>query len=46
MLYELTMATRPFTGDSNLSVLSSILRDTPRPLTDMNPLFQPASSAS
>jgi serine/threonine protein kinase/Flp pilus assembly protein TadD len=36
-LYELTTATRPFTGDSNLSVLSSILRDTPRPLTDVNP---------
>jgi serine/threonine protein kinase len=37
MLYELTTGTRPFTGDSTLSVLSSILRDTPRPLTDMNP---------
>jgi serine/threonine-protein kinase len=37
MLYELTTGTRPFAGDSNLSVLSSILRDTPRPLTDMNP---------
>ena len=37
MLYELTTGTRPFTEDSNLSVLSSILRDTPRPLTDMNP---------
>ena len=36
-LYELTTGTRPFTGDSNLSVLSSILRDTPRPLTDLNP---------
>jgi len=37
MLYELTTGTRPFTGDSNLSVLSSILRDAPRPLTDVNP---------
>ena len=36
-LYELTTGTRPFTGDSSLSVLSSILRDTPRPLTDVNP---------
>ena len=38
MLYELTTGTRPFTGDSNLSVLSSILRDTPRPLHRYEPV--------
>ena len=45
ILYELTTGTRPFTGDTNLSVLSSILRDTPRPLTEMNPAL-PAGSAA
>ena len=28
---------RPFTGDTNLSILSSILKDTPRSVTDINP---------
>jgi Tol biopolymer transport system component len=28
---------RPFTGDTNLSILSSILKDTPKPITDLNP---------
>jgi serine/threonine-protein kinase len=37
MLYELTTGTRPFVGDTNLGVLSSILRDTPAPLADTNP---------
>ena len=37
MLYELATGTRPFVGDSNLGVLSSILRDTPAPLADTNP---------
>ena len=37
MLYEMTTGERPFTGDTSLSVLSSILRDTPRAVTDLNP---------
>ena len=37
MLYELATGTRPFTGDTNLGVLSSILRDNPPPLTERNP---------
>jgi hypothetical protein len=28
---------RPFGGDTSLSVLSSILRDTPKAVTDVNP---------
>jgi serine/threonine-protein kinase len=37
MLYELTTGSRPFTGDSYVSVLSSILRDTPTPIAELNP---------
>jgi serine/threonine protein kinase len=36
ILYELATGQRPFTGDSNLSVLSSIVRDTPKSVTDLN----------
>jgi Tol biopolymer transport system component len=36
-LYEMATGRRPFTGDSGLSVMSSILRDNPRPITDINP---------
>jgi eukaryotic-like serine/threonine-protein kinase len=37
ILYELATGERPFTGDSDVSVLSSILRDMPRPVTEINP---------
>ena len=37
ILYELSTGTHPFTGDSHLSVLASILRDTPQPVTERNP---------
>jgi Tol biopolymer transport system component/tRNA A-37 threonylcarbamoyl transferase component Bud32 len=37
MLYEMATAARPFTGDTSLSVLSAIVKDTPRPVTDLNP---------
>jgi Tol biopolymer transport system component/predicted Ser/Thr protein kinase len=37
MLYEMATGERPFKGDTSLSVLTSILRDAPRPLTDVNP---------
>jgi Tol biopolymer transport system component len=37
MLYEMATGERPFKGDSHVSTLSSILRDTPKPVTDLNP---------
>jgi serine/threonine protein kinase len=37
VLYEMATGQRPFTGDSSVSVLSSILKDTPRPVTELNP---------
>jgi len=39
VLYELATGEPPFTGDTSLSVLSSILRDTPRALSDVHPLM-------
>jgi len=36
ILYELATGQRPFKGDTSLSVLSSILRDTPGSVTDLN----------
>ena len=41
VLYELATGVRPFTGDTHLSVLSSILRDTPAPVTERNPALPP-----
>ena len=37
VLYEMATGQRPFTGDTSLSILSSILKDTPRSVTDINP---------
>jgi serine/threonine protein kinase len=37
LLYELATGSRPFTGDSSLAVLSAILRETPRPLSEIKP---------
>jgi serine/threonine protein kinase len=34
VLYEAATGTRPFRGDTKVSVLSSILRETPQPVTD------------
>jgi len=36
VLYEMACGQRPFKGDSALSVISSILKDTPPPITSMN----------
>jgi serine/threonine-protein kinase len=41
ILYELATGTRPFTGDSYMSVLSSILRDAPPPIAELNPALPP-----
>jgi serine/threonine protein kinase/sugar lactone lactonase YvrE len=37
ILYELATGLRPFAGDTNVSVLSSILRDTPKSVIEVNP---------
>lgn len=36
ILYEVATGERPFTGDTMVSTITSILRDTPRPITDLN----------
>jgi Tol biopolymer transport system component len=36
-LYEMATGERPFTGKTSASILSSILKDTPRSVTDVNP---------
>jgi serine/threonine protein kinase/Tol biopolymer transport system component len=41
VLYEMATGDRPFTGDTNVSVLSAILKDTPSPITDSNPNLPP-----
>ena len=37
ILYSSPPGSRPFTGDSHVSVLSSILRDAPTPIAELNP---------
>jgi Tol biopolymer transport system component len=37
LLYKMATGEPPFKGDSNASTLSSILRDTPRLITELNP---------
>jgi eukaryotic-like serine/threonine-protein kinase len=37
VLHEMATGGRPFKGDTNVSILSSILKDTPSPITDSNP---------
>ena len=37
VLYEMLTGERPFKGDSGVSVISSILKDTPRAITELNP---------
>ena len=46
VLHEMAVGERPFQGDSIVSVLAAIVRDTPRPLTEINPGFQRSSGAS
>jgi eukaryotic-like serine/threonine-protein kinase len=41
MLYEMTVGERPFKGDTQLSILSAILRETPRPLSELKPVTPP-----
>ena len=37
MLHEMAVGQRPFQGDTNVSVISAILKDTPASITDLNP---------
>ena len=37
MLHEMTTGERPFKGDTNVSIISAILKDTPSSITDINP---------
>jgi serine/threonine protein kinase/dienelactone hydrolase len=37
VLYEMTTGRRPFTGENSTSILTSILRDTPEPVTKLEP---------
>ena len=37
MLYEMASGERPFKGDTSLSLLSAILKDTPKALGELNP---------
>jgi eukaryotic-like serine/threonine-protein kinase len=37
VLHEMATGQRPFKGDTNVSVISSIIKDTPTPITDTNP---------
>jgi len=37
MLYEMATGQRPFTGDTSISIISSIVKDTPSPITTLNP---------
>ncbi len=34
LLYEMATGVRPFTGDTQMSILSSIMKDSPRPVTE------------
>ena len=37
LLYELATGDRPFTGDTSVSVVAAIMKDTPRAATEVNP---------
>jgi serine/threonine protein kinase len=39
ILYEMATGRRPFTGDTNLSILSSLIKDTPPSVTEFNPVL-------
>ena len=46
VLHEMATGERPFKGDTNVSVLSAILKDTPSSVTDSNPSCPPIWRAS
>ena len=46
VLYEMATGERPFNGDTNVSMLSSILKDTPRSVTELRQDLPATSRAS
>ncbi len=40
-LYQMATGKRPFAGETSLSTLTAIMRDTPAPVTDLNPGLPP-----
>jgi eukaryotic-like serine/threonine-protein kinase len=42
LLHEMATGERPFKGNTAVAVVSSILRDTPRPVSELRPGFPPA----
>ena len=36
MLYEMATGRRPFTGETSISIISSIIKDTPKPVVEVN----------
>jgi len=38
VLYEMATGERPFKGDTSVSIISSIIKDTPRPVMELNPM--------
>jgi len=42
VLYEMATGTKAFTGTSQASLISAILRDQPRPISELTPLAPPA----
>jgi eukaryotic-like serine/threonine-protein kinase len=45
IIYELSTGLHPFEGNSHMAVLSSILRDVPKPITEVNPSLPPDLAA-
>src|SRR5262245_4245256 len=41
VLYEMATGERPFTGDTSVSVLASIVKDTPKSVTEIKPALPP-----
>src|SRR5580765_6927145 len=41
LLYEMATGQRPFTGETSMSVLSAIIKDTPQPAAAVNPRVAP-----
>jgi eukaryotic-like serine/threonine-protein kinase len=41
LLYEMATGTRPFKGESAMSILSAVIKDTPAPATEVNPKIPP-----
>jgi serine/threonine-protein kinase len=39
ILYEMATGQRPFTGETSMSIISSIIKDTPASMIDLNPML-------